>query len=352
MKIGVINNLYKPYNVGGAEKVVENDIVDFKAKGHEVFLITSSQKEKGQTEKDGLKIYYLKSIFCRLKNIPLPLRFFWHLGNIFSFKKAGIIKNILKEEKPDLIVTHNLMGIGFLTPKIISSLKIEHHHFLHDIQLLHPSGLMFYGQEKKLETGAAKFYQFLTRKLFASPAKIISPSKWLLEEHLKRGFFKNSQTEIRPFNILSEQKVYTQKTGGKTNFLFVGQIEKHKGISLLISAFNEIDNPDIRLKIIGKGSELEKIKKEATGNYKIEILGYLETSDIRRIMSESDCLIVPSFCYENSPTTIQEANSVGLPVIASNIGGIPEIIKAGDKLFIPGNKADLINKINEFLIKN
>jgi len=63
-------------------------------------------------------------------------------------------------------------------------------------------------------------------------------------------------------------------------------------------------------------------------------------------MRRSDCLVVPSFCYENSPTTIYEANKIGLSVIASRLGGIPELIERKDDfLFEPKNKEDLISKM-------
>ena len=68
-------------------------------------------------------------------------------------------------------------------------------------------------------------------------------------------------------------------------------------------------------------------------------------------MQENNLLIVPSLCYENSPVVIFEAMGQGLPVLASNIGGIPEIIKKnGGFLFEPGNEKELITKLQE--IKN
>jgi len=349
MKIGLINNLYKPYNVGGAEKVVEKMITNFKEAGHDVFLISTNPKNNNQRESAGLKIYYLKSNFYNLKRIPFPLHFFWHLNNIYSFKKARAIKNILITEKPDLIITHNLVGIGFRTPKIISDLNITHHHFLHDIQLLHPSGLMLYNQESRLNSLPAKIYQSLTRKLIASPKKIISPSRWLMEEHIKRGFFKNSEQEIRPCLTKNNANTLNTKEKKAHNFLFVGQVEKHKGIIFLISTFKELKNPNLRLKIIGHGNEFKAAKLVAQEDRRIEFLGYLETSKVREAMAENDYLIAPSLCYENSPTIIYEAHSVGLKVIASNIGGIPEITQENDILFEPGNQADLTKKIENII---
>ena len=73
---------------------------------------------------------------------------------------------------------------------LIKILKIKHVHILHDIQLIHPSGLMFYGQEEKIEKWSIKIYLKITRFLFSSPDYVISPSKWLLHMHDKNNFFK------------------------------------------------------------------------------------------------------------------------------------------------------------------
>ena len=69
-------------------------------------------------------------------------------------------------------------------------------------------------------------------------------------------------------------------------------------------------------------------------------------------MIEANCLIIPSICYENSPTVIYEAASQGLPIIASRIGGITELIqKLNGLLFKPNNEGDLMHQLS-WAIKN
>lgn len=362
MKIALANNLYYPFNRGGAEAVVKKMVTDLTAGGHEVFLITTISPEETIPQVEELnelkfKIYHIISGYYNLAHTPLILKIFWHIGNIFSFRKTRIIKKILQTEKPDLILTHNLMGLGFLLPRAIKKLKIRHEHYLHDIQLLHPSGLIMFGQEKIIDSLAAKLYQLFTRTLFASPAKIISPSVWLLEQYRQRGFFRNSETEVK--NLISadskEQKAEasknnlseTSKNNPHQNFLFVGQVEYHKGIFLLIKAFQAalLINSNLKLTVIGNGEQLEKAKKLTENNEQIKFSGRLDGSQVKALMAESDCLIVPSLCYENAPLTIFEAHAAGLSVLAANIGGIPEIIKVNDELFKPGDVEDLKNHI-------
>jgi len=354
MKIALANNLYYPFNRGGAETVIKNMITDLKSQGHEVFLITTKPYDVIVQEKSDIKTYYLSSNYSRLAEFSPYKKVLWHFTNIFSFKNTWIIKDILETEKPDLILTHNLMGLGFMLPVAIKDLKITHEHYLHDIQLLYPSGLMMFGEEKIIDGLSAKIYQIFTRHFFGSPSKIVSPSKWLLEQHRQRGFFANSKTEVK--NLIKAEEAERENNTIKTptndlipknNFLFVGQIEIHKGILFLIITFKEalLVNPELKLVIVGDGEKLNEAKELAEDNKQIEFRGRLNSEEVKSLMAASDCLIIPSLCYENAPMTIFEAHSANLSVLAANIGGIPEIINSHDRLFEPGDIANLKNKI-------
>jgi len=351
MKIALANNLYYPYNRGGAETVIRQMIADLKSQGHDIFLITTKPRKglalpEEATANKELKIYYFPSYYYNLATLPSFIKVFWHLANIFSWRKTAAIKKILIKEKPELIITHNLMGLGFLLPQAIKKLNIRHEHYLHDIQLLYPTGLMMFGKEKIIDGLSAKIYQLFTRAFWESPAKVISPSLWLLEQHRQRGFFKDSQTEIKTLTALKSATIANKNQPAK-NFLFVGQIEEHKGIMFLLAAFKSAlqIRPEIKLTIIGDGALLTSAQKIVAGDKQIEFRGRLFGDKVKEIMAENDFLIVPSLCYENAPMTIYEAHAAGLKVLAANIGGIPEIISSYDKLFKPGDTADLKNKI-------
>ncbi len=353
MKIGLAHNLYEPYAKGGAEKLVERLIKEFTNSGHEVFLITTEPKNKKlrlNYDKDICKVYRLKSFYSYLSSFPKCLRLFWHLSNFCNPKRRIILKKIIKEEKPDLFITHNLVGLGFFLAKIIRRQKIKHEHFLHDIQLLHPSGLMISGQEKMLKNYFASLYRFFVKYNLKGLDKVISPSSWLIEEHLKFNFFKCTNIEIRPLRRVGEKKENgTEKIPGR--FLFVGQVEKHKGILFLIKTWKKIKNENISLEIIGSGQDEEIAKKLAKEDERIFFSGQKNSEEVKSAMLRSSVLIVPSLCYENSPTVIYEARESGLVVLASNLGGIPEISPNPEYLFTAGNENELTEKIEKFLKK-
>lgn len=132
-------------------------------------------------------------------------------------------------------------------------------------------------------------------------------------------------------------------------FLYVGQLEPHKGVEFLVETFLKFSderNFKAGLTIVGSGSRLEEIKKIVGDNKKIKILGRKNPGEIEELMLNADCLIVPSLCYENSPTVIYEAIAAQLPVIASRIGGITELMAAAGGLLIePGNQEELLKQL-------
>ncbi|MEA1963470.1 MAG: glycosyltransferase [Patescibacteria group bacterium] len=349
MKICLINNLYKPFSRGGADRVLEITRGGLRERGFNVFIVSTKPYFSKYIDN---KNYYLKSFFHYLNKIPKSVRLFYHLADFLSVKKYFQIKKILKKEKPDLIITHNFKGLGLLIFKAIKNSKIKHAHVLHDIQSIHPSGLMIVGKEDMLEKFFAKIYYSAVSKIINSPNLIISPSRWLMREHEKRGFFKNSKKIIIPNPVLIENNFNLKnKKNNAINFLYVGELEGHKGIMFLLNVFNKLSkNKNIKLSVIGKGSEYDKIKN--IKNKKINVLGWKTVDQVKKVMKNADCLIVPSLCYENSPTVIYEAASLGLPVLASRIGGITEIIHyLGGVLFEAGNEKDLFKKIN-YILKN
>ncbi len=385
MKIILINNLYKPYARGGAERVVKIIADGLIEAGQEVVVVSSRPWRTLQPSRDchasaiamaRNDSYYSWNIisYYNLGKLPKIFRPIWHLINIFNIHSYFKIKRILKREQPDLVMTHNLMGIGFLTPLVIKRLKrsgvsassvlCKHIHTLHDIQLLHPSGLMNAGEEKKIDNMFPRVYQWINQKLFSKVDVVVSPSEWLMQMHKDRGFFLNSNRVIMHNPTTSchsresgNSKNYSRDSRLRGNdnkkfvFLYVGQIEKHKGVELLVEAFKKLNNQKYELQIIGDGEALGALQQECSDclNH-VKFLGRKKTEEVRELMQKSDCLVVPSLCYENQPTVIIEAMQNNLPVIASDIGGIPELLPP-EFLFKAGDSESLKNKMN-WIIEN
>jgi Glycosyltransferase len=337
MKIGLINNLYKPYQKGGAERIVEILSEQLKSLGHSVFIISTQPKIIKANEE--ANAYYLSSSYSELSHFSTVHRLFWQINNLVNLKKYRAISKILKTEKPDLVITNNLMGLGLLTPRAISKSRAKHIHVLHDIQLLHPSGLMYFGHEDLINSIFAKTYQKIV-KLLLGNFIVVSPSKWLLDLHQAHGLFKQSQTKViaNPFI----KKINTAPKQANRNFIFIGQLEEHKGIDLFTQAAARFT--DYNFLIVGSG----ELKIKETTN--IKVLGRKTSEEVSNLLNNSLAVIIPSRCFENSPTVIYEAAAVNTPAIAANLGGIPELIQRfGGLLFEPDNLDSLVMTIEQFL---
>ena len=130
--------------------------------------------------------------------------------------------------------------------------------------------------------------------------------------------------------------------------LFVGRISEEKGIKTLLKAWSTLDDKTL-LKVAGAGplDDLLACKNN------IEALGLQNSDEISHLMQQAAFLILPSECYEGFPLVLVEAFAHGLPVLASNLGSMADIIKDGETglLFTPGDAIDLARKV-KWLLNN
>jgi len=102
---------------------------------------------------------------------------------------------------------------------------------------------------------------------------------------------------------------------------------------------------DAELHIVGDGILRDEVEKWARNKDNVKVYGRLEGKDLEEIYNNCDTLIFPSTCLENNPTVIHEAHEHGLRVIASDTGGVREIVSENDILVEPGNVEELAGKI-------
>jgi glycosyltransferase involved in cell wall biosynthesis len=374
MKICLISNLYPPISRGGAEKVAEVVARGLREAGHEVFVISTKpwagwkSLKPAAVEENGIKVYrfYPANLFYYLNDYKHHAlwRMKWHFWDMFNCQSARAVKNILQKEKPELVMTHNLKGIGYLIPRAIKKLGIKHIHTLHDVQLSVPSGLIIKGQENNWSqrTWLRKIYEAICRRLFGSPDVVVSPSKWLLDFYSEKGFFKNSKKIVLPnpvgLNVIvrseatkqsHEQEIATLPTVARNDglsLLYLGQIEEHKGILFLVDTLKKIDI-DFKLHVAGDGSKMEELKKAVGEDARFIIHGKLSGEEVVKVFDQIDLTVVPSLCYENSPTVIYESLSAGVPVLAAKIGGVAELVRDGENgfTFEAGDVEDLTRTI-------
>jgi len=376
MKISLINSFYPPYELGGVTVAVRILAEALKKRGHDVFIITTGPYEGLKSLKprirfeNGIKVYYFYPI---QPNIPYYTNKISNLSRIFFFlfnfcnKHAYFtIKNILKKEKPDIVNSHETIFLSSEFYSVARSLELFCVHMIHSISLLFVmnnlptldkiAGIKYplIGYNCNLYGKISKIYRTINKFIIGSPKIVIFPSKALLEKYNEYGFFPNSKKVVFP-HIFEIPKLKQTKNKNKQIFdiMYAGGTQRYKGGQTLIQAFKQIPGKILRLHIFGGGKDEKYFKDLAKGDERIKFYGQIENKKLKKVYDSMNLLVVPSLCFDNFPVVILESFISRIPVIASNIGGIPEMVKEGYNgwLFEPGN-VEQLKKLIERAIKN
>jgi len=342
MKILVLHTFYK--RSGGEDTVVLNEVKLLQNNGHEVELL----------QFDNSQATLLKLIF-------LPF-------NIKSFIRT---KRKIRSFRPDVVHIHNMHFAA--SPSVIyaaHSLKIPVVLTLHNYRLLCPSASLFFNGKifleslssgfpwKAVKIGAYKNSTLLTfwlafanyihqelktynkvnafivlgvhsKELFASSNFQVSPEKFIVKPNF---------TESVKSNFFSEEDKY---------FLFVGRLTEEKGIETLLNAFSKTGT---KLKIVGSGPLEPMVLNAIRNNSNIEYLGQQPAGNIAQLLEHAEALIFPSRWFETFGMVLIEAFSKSIPVIASALGNIENIVTSGKNglTFEAGNDQDLRLKIDYY----
>lgn len=343
MKICTLTYTYSPYSKGGADMYAENISKQLSDKGHEIIVIAAKptfDKSLSYTveERDGVKIYWfyplnVSSFYNFAKKSPL-IQGIWRLLDIWNIHSYYIVKNILKKEMPDVVHAHTPVGLSPSVFKAVKSLGIPLIFTLHDYYLICPRITLLHssGEICTKPNIFCKFYSKFNKRLIGdAPDVVIAPSKFVMDMHVDNDLFNNSEKIILPHGIkidAKSDKIYPLNDGC-INILYVGGLDLHKGVEILIKSFMQVSHENLRLNIVGRGTEKKQLENLARNDERISFCGRISDDRLKHFYEKSNFLVIPSIWYETFGLVILESFSHGTPVIGSRIGAIPELIKEG-----------------------
>jgi glycosyltransferase involved in cell wall biosynthesis len=355
IKILRINSINGPS--GGVEQYIKETNECLKKLGNEILTVEINSTENPGTKEDTINIYV---------NGKKIVRLFKDLST------DKIVFNSLMEAynsiKPDIIHIHHFRVSYMSIAKFINSVETPCVYTAHDAQLVCPISTLVLPNGDICEGGIKTRCMFTGCKVgthvpyemlrvwsfkFLLVDKIsayICPSEDMKNYMDKYGFKPSYFIRSYP-NI--DIKVLQKLDFPDSNSLgYIGRIDKYKGLQILIKALKSVKLkfPNVRLRIAGTGDYLDEIKKLALTegvSENVEFLGYLGRERHRDFFSSVNFTVIPSLMTENIIFTAQEAFSYGRPVIASKIGGIPEIVRDGFNGYLvkPYGVAELANRI-------
>lgn len=293
------------------------------------------------------------------------------IKTIYSSEARKQIRKVLDDFKPDVCHINNFNYQ--LTPSIILEIKKWNKncrivYTAHDYQLVCPNhmcnnpnthencekclgghfincakGKCIHGSTSKSAIGTMEAMLWNGNGVYKNFDKIICCSEFLKKKMDTNPVFAESTIALHNF----VEKVENKDVKKKDYVLYFGRFSEEKGIGTLIQAAKEL--PDIQFIFAGTGP----LESEINGVANIKNVGFQKGDALEKLIREAKFSVYPSEWYENCPFSVMESQMYGTPVLGSDIGGIPELIRVGEtgELFESGNREELKIKIKEMSSK-
>jgi glycosyltransferase involved in cell wall biosynthesis len=270
---------------------------------------------------------------------------------IFQTKE---IRRVLNHRPYDVIHFHNISlfgpGILALAPDGPLPLKV---YTTHEHWLVCPMHVLWKFNKRACEAPDClactlqagrppqlwRFTDYL-RHATAYVDLFLAPSRFVAAKHAERGF-------DRPFSVLplfvepdQPDWRHAPVPHPRPYVLYVGRLERLKGVDTLIDAMRECD--DVDLLIAGAGAEEDRLKAAAQPNPRVHFLGALAPDRLGPLFAHALASCVPSLTYEVFPTVAIESLAQRTPVIARDLGGLTEIVRDSGGGILFNNRHELV----------
>lgn len=389
MKILLTTRTFTPPFTGGVDVYAERLGNALARMGHEVSFLAIDSTQQGDTGNiailtesyHGFKVWRLKFALSKRPKSAFDQAYDPDMGHL--------VKELLSEQKPDLLIILNFYLLTLASVEAAKSLNIPVVHIATDFVPICRRATFIRWNGASCEVGesiktcsqcfvshrllgkvastvlnqilsenavtklAAKRHSFplnIVRPYWEQVALmeerletiaplrgkidlVLTPTQFTSEMFLANGF-RPEQIHFMPFGVEKDNALehVTHTPSPHLRFLFVGRLQPYKGVHLLVEAFNKLEHPkNATLTIYGKQDGYEdyfnQLMKAVATNDRIHFAGSIPPSELGRAFGEADYFILPSTWNENNPLILLDALQSNTPVIASDIGGVRDMVK-------------------------
>jgi glycosyltransferase involved in cell wall biosynthesis len=335
-RVLLAHNVYQ--QAGGEDAVVQAEIDMLRQRGHAVELFSRHN-----------------DLVRTLPALTVAMQTMW------SHQSSQDFERLIQTFQPDVVHVHNTLAM--ISPSIYwvaNRFRIPVVQTLHNFRLLCPQGNLFREGLVCEDCLGRLPWRGAMRACYRESVAQTTVLAGMLMFHRAIGTWQHKITRYIALNEfcrakfieggLPPEKLLTKPNfvnfpapvpTARDGFLFVGRLSHLKGVGVLADAVNELTSPSIR--VAGTGPDAGLLQNQVG----IELLGPIGLTEVRVEMTRATALILPSVCYDSFPRTLVEAFACGLPVIASRMGSLPELIQDGvtGLLFESGNAFDLAEKM-------
>jgi glycosyltransferase involved in cell wall biosynthesis len=349
MKIVLAHNSYQQR--GGEDATFEKERDLLRSAGHDVVEYRRSNFEVQQYSSALAKISLAKD-------------------TIWSSDTRREFHQLLLQEKPQIVHVYNTFAV--ISPSIFwacHDVGIPVVQTLQNFRLSCPAGDFFRGghvceecKDHNLLRGLTHACYRDSRSTTATVALMLTLHRWndtwtrMVDRYIALTDFasrKFTEADLPPEKLTVKPNFVApdpaERQGPGDYILYVGRLSREKGLSTLLSAWQNLQSVG-PLRVVGDGPMREQLQAEAArgGVSNFTFVGRLQNEEVIEAIKGARFLVFPSECYENCPTTILEAFACGVPVIASRLGAMLELVDNGRTglHFHPGDAADLAEKVS------
>ncbi len=348
MKVLLVNTLYPPDSEGGAERSVAQLAHGLAGAGVETAVLSlKSGGALSMARVDGVTLWRapMRSLYWPYDGVRRPalLRLAWHTVEAVGRTMDGIVHEVVRRERPDLIHAQVTTGFGISVARAAAKAGVPLVQTVRDYSLMCARAAMF-RKGRRCERRCADCILLTAGKKRASEqaAAWVPVSRSLAHTHQAQGYFEGA-----PRRVIGNAAAMVQAwqrpgfdQAAELIFGFIGRVEPEKGVEVLLKAVAQLGD-GWRLLIAGRGDAayVEDLKRRFA-DPRIVWLGQMAADDFYRSV---DVVAAPALWAEPFGRTAAEAVAHGRGLIASRIGGLPEA--AGDAPFVmlvePGDVKNL-----------
>lgn len=335
VRILLVHNYYQQR--GGEDVVVEQELDLLRRKGHEAELYSVTNNE--------IQGLWRKAVTAALV--------------VYNPAAKAALARKLIAFRPDIVHVHNFFPQ--LSPSIFDACReagIPCVMTLHNFRILCPTSILFHDgriTERSLHHSAL---WALPHRVYRASFLATLPLVAMVDAHKWAGTWRRKVDRFIALTAFAKDRFVeagippgriavkgnaapdpgTAGTQPRHGALYVGRLSSEKGIAALLAAWQGLNYP---LRIAGDGPLQQMCTAAQSEN--ISCLGRLDRERVSEEMRRAAFLVLPSVCYEMFPMTLVEAFAHGLPVLASNHGGLASLVddRTTGLLFKPGDPADL-----------
>lgn len=330
MRILLIHNFYRWR--GGEDEFVERVYGMLQAHGHIVELFSARSDE--------------------IEHYALPQRLKIAVESFYSFTSARRLSQIVREFRPDVIHVHNVFPV--LSPSVYWIACQKHIPLVqsvHNFRFICPNGFAFIQGEVcfRCQVSRHTLYAICFRclngdlnqsvlyaavigihrylKTFGGLTGHLIPVNQMLAEILHHEL-PSARITLLPNYI--ETARYQPRDNFRPSFVYLGRLSEEKGVRTLIQAMRYTE--EFTLEVVGTGTLMAELKHDADSLAPGRVIfhGFVGGEARFDLLKSATALIMPSLSHDSWPMAVLEAMALGVPVIASRRGGLPDLVQDGE----------------------